>query len=175
METILRLQFGRTWNVAASGELLGSTYTWAAESRRELDGVRQGYAPLFRGTFTHTGGTEGEFHLRPKEDELLTLGVLGAPHSVRGLITEPRLLDCAVEVSGIPDVELRLEHREMYAPTQLDVEDIRAAGDSNCYVGYCLDHSGDSAAAPPALALVTALVLADTLLVREFYLKRADS
>lgn len=175
METVLGLQFGRNWSVAASGELLGSTYTWAAESRRELDGVRQGAVPLFRGTFNHAGGTGGEFHLRRKGDELLTLGVLGAPHSIRGLITEPRLLDCAVEVGGIPDVELRLEHRDMYAPTQLDVEDIRAAGDPNCYVGYCLDHSGASAATPPGLAVVTALVLADTLLVREFYLKRADS
>jgi hypothetical protein len=171
---VVRLEFGKHWNVSASGELLGVAYEWRAESHREVDGVKRSSAPMFVGTFAHAGGTSGAFHLRRQHEELLTLGVLGAPHSVRGIITEPSSPDCAVEIIGLPEMELRLEHSTMYSPTKLDAADIRAAGHRNFYVGYCLDQSGDSVLAPPALAVVTALVLADALLIREFYLRRSD-
>lgn len=161
--------------MTASGELLGSAYEWQAESRREVGGGARSYAPRFVGTFIHDGGTSGEFHVRHKDSELLTLGVLGAPHSVSGFKTDPASVDCAVEVTGIPDLSLRLEHAFMYSPALLDEADIRAAGDRRFYVGHCFDHGADFAVThPPAIAVLTALLLADTLLLREYYLRQAD-
>ena len=156
------------------GEVGGSAYRWQAEPRRELDGVRRSAAPMFAGTFAHDGGPEGTFHVRRKGDELMTLGVFGASHSVLGTVAEPSNPDCAVIVRGLPDLDLRLEHSRMYSPTALDDDDIRATGDRNDYAGYCLDPTGVAGSTPPALSMIASLVLIDALLLREFYLRRID-
>jgi hypothetical protein len=159
---------------SARGVVGGSAYRWQAEPRRELDGVRRSAAPMFAGTFAQEGGTEGTFHVRRRADELLTLGVFGAPHSVSGNVVESSNPDCAVIIHGLPELEVRLEHSHMYSPPTLDDDDIRAAGDRNDYAGYCLDPTGVAGSAPPALSMITSLVLIDALLVREFYLRRID-
>lgn len=159
---------------SAHGEVGCSAYRWQAEPRRELDGVRRSAAPMFAGTFAHEGGPEGTFHVRRKGDELVTLGVFGASHSVLGTVAESSNPDCAVIVRGLPDIDLRLEHPRMYSPTALDDDDIRAAGDRRDYAGFCLDHAGKPGSPLPAISVVTALVLIDALLLREFYLHRLD-
>jgi len=159
---------------SAGGELAGSFYRWQAEPRRELDGVRRSEAPMFAGTFAHQGGPEGTFHVRRKGNELVTLGVFGAPHSVSGTVAESSNPDCSVVVHGLQELEVRLEHSQMYSPPTLDDDDIRAAGDRNDYAGYCLDPMGVAGSKPPALSVIAALVLIDALLLREFYLRRMD-
>lgn len=160
-------------NYAVRGEVGGDDYRWQAEPRRELDGVRRSAAPMFCGTFAHGGGPEGTFHVRRRGDELVTLGVFGASHSVRGTVAESSNLDGAVIVRGLPDLDLRLEHSRMYSPTSLD-DDIRAAGDRNDYAGFCVDRAGRPGSPLPAISVVAALVLIDALLLREFYLHRLD-
>lgn len=159
---------------SAGGELHGSAYRWQAELRRELDGVRRSAAPMFAGTFAHDGGPEGTFHVRRKGDELVTLGIGGASHSVWGTVAESSNPDCAVIVRGLPDLDLRLEHARMYCPTALDDDDIRAAGNRNDYAGFCVDRAGRPGSPLPAISVLTALVLIDALLLREFYLHRLD-
>jgi hypothetical protein len=161
-------------NYAVRGEVGGDAYRWQAEPRRELDVVSRSEAPMFAGTFTHGGGPEGTFHVRRKGDELMTLGVFGASHSVRGTVAESSNPDGAVIVRGLPDLGLRLEHARMYSPTALDDDDIRAAGDRNDYAGFCADRAGRPGSPLPAISVVTALVLIDALLLREFYLHRLD-
>lgn len=129
---------------------------------------------MFAGTFAHNGGPEGALHVRRKGDELVTLGVFGAPHSVSGNVAESSNPDCSVIIHGLPELEVRLEHSHMYSPTTLDGNDIRTAGDRNDYAGYCLDPTGVAGSKPPALSVIAALVLIDALLPREFYLRRMD-
>lgn len=161
-------------NYAVRGEVGGDDYRWQAEPRRELDGVRRSAAPMFSGTFAHDGGPEGTFHVRRRGDELVTLGVFGASHSVRGTVAESSNPDGAVIVRGLPDLDLRLEHSRMYSPIALDDDDIRAAMDRNDYAGFCVDRAGRPGSPLPAISVVTALVLIDALLLREFYLHQLD-
>jgi hypothetical protein len=116
----LEMDFPDRRRFAAGGELAGSLYRWQAEPRRELDGVRRSASSMFAGTFAHEGGTEGTFHVRRKGDELVTLGVFGAPHSVSGTVAESSNPDCSVVVHGLPELEVRLEHTNMYSPPALD-------------------------------------------------------
>ncbi len=111
-EATMEVEHLPAFGVACSGELFGKQYTLKALSQRRLPGDTEDATRVqFAGSFEQMDGPSGDFTIAERADgELMTLGLYGAPSSIRAVKVQSTLVICPVRFTGLGnDIELCLE------------------------------------------------------------------
>jgi hypothetical protein len=169
---------GRGLDVSCTGEVSGGAFLWEAEARKNLDDNGwESAVPMFTGKFSHAEGASGDFTIRQQSNgDWMTIGVYGCSPTIRLKPADPRRLPCALDVIGIPGMEVRLESAVIpWSPPTPSHEVIKRAGALKHYAGYCLAEDSPATSLPPALATVVAMLIADELVLSRYFNKGPEA
>ena len=98
----------------------------------------------------------GAFTIRPRDDgELMTLGLYGTPHSICIVKVDPAHQESALQVHGVPDVDVRFENfQDSWHKPSAAKDELPVKPGWNYYAGRCITSSAIPDDSPPMVPLL---------------------